>query len=360
MSSPWRIWGAALVFLTLIEAANITQAQLTGMLRVPLTPGLVLNDLIYWYSWAAVSPIVLFVARRYRVESRPLRSLAAHIPTALLTFALAGLLRTLVRWPIFGLRTTFLATWQLTIVSSLTNFMMLYVATLMLFYALDYYRAFHARTLRASQLETEVARAQLDALRRQLQPHFLFNTLHAISALMSRDVQGARRMIAKLSDLLRLTLDESEHEVPLAQELAFLEQYLDLQRLRFGDRLRIEQHVAAAALDCRVPRLVLQPIVENALRHGIERRAAAGRIVIDAARHAGVLELRVRDDGPGMGVLEGENVIEGVGLSNTRARLQHLYGSAASLTLADNPEGGVCVTVIVPAPEQSRDRQEDR
>jgi sensor histidine kinase YesM len=270
------------------------------------------------------------------------------------------LLRTLVRWPIFGLRTTFLATWQLTIVSSLTNFMMLYVATLMLFYALDYYRAFHARTLRASQLETEVARAQLDALRRQLQPHFLFNTLHAISALMSRDVQGARRMIAKLSDLLRLTLDESEHEVPLAQELAFLEQYLDLQRLRFGDRLRIEQHVAAAALDCRVPRLVLQPIVENALHHGIERRAAAGRIVIDAARHAGVLELRVRDDGPGMGVLEGENVIEGVGLSNTRARLQHLYGSAASLTLADNPEGGVCVTVIVPAPEQSRDRQEEQ
>jgi sensor histidine kinase YesM len=361
VNNPWRVWGAAFVLLTVIELANITQAHLSGILRVPITPWLVFNDLIYWYSWAAVSPLVVLVARRYRFEERPLKSLAAHVPTALAVFALAGLLRTLVRWPIFGLRTSFAETWRLSFVSSLTNFLMLYVATVMLFYALDYYRAYHARTLRASQLETEVVRAQLDALRRQLQPHFLFNALHAISALMTRDVPAARKMIAKLSDLLRLTLDESEqHEVPLAQELAFLEQYLDLQRMRFGDRLRVEQRVEPGTLDCLVPRLVLQPIVENALRHGIEQRAAAGRVSIDAERADGMLRLRVCDDGPGLAALvESTALVEGIGLRNTRARLQHLYGGAASLDLVDNTGGGLCVVMRLPASEFARVARQD-
>jgi sensor histidine kinase YesM len=351
----WRIWAAALAGLALVEAANLTQAWLTGTARVPITPGLVLHDLIYWYSWVAVSPIVFFVSRRYRLDRQPVRSLGVHAVAALGAFALAALIRTLVRWPIFGLRLAFLDVWQLAFASSLPTFLLLYTLTAMLFYAIEYYDAYHARELHASQLETMVARAELDALRNQLQPHFLFNTLHAISALMTRDVQTARKMMARFSDLLRVTLDEPEqHEVPLAQELGFLEQYLDLQRMRFGDRLTVTQQIAPEALRCMVPRLVLQPIVENALTHGIGARAAGGTLAIAAEVEDHAVRLRVSDDGPGLDGQRGSLMTEGVGLRNTRARLKHLYGPDSALELHDNPGGGLCVTLTIPSCEVAR------
>jgi LytS/YehU family sensor histidine kinase len=183
----------------------------------------------------------------------------------------------------------------------------------------------------------------------QLQPHFLFNTLHAISALMHRDVAAADRMIARLSELLRMSLDTaSEQEVSLSRELEFIRPYLDIERNRFGDRLAVEMKIDPEALDAQVPNLVLQPLVENAIRHGISNRAAAGRIEIHATRLNGDVVLRVSDDGPGMPAGGAESLKLGVGLNNTRARLEHLYGGDFRFELGNASTGGFEVHVTIP------------
>ncbi|MEO5820245.1 MAG: histidine kinase, partial [Vicinamibacteraceae bacterium] len=200
---------------------------------------------------------------------------------------------------------------------------------------------------RASALETQVVQARLGALKMQLQPHFLFNTLNAVVSLV-RAGRGreAEDTLAHLSDLLRWVLDDSEQqEVPLARELEYVRLYLAVERVRFSDRLHIDLRIAPDALDAAVPHLCLQPIVENAIRHGIEASASAGELVI-AARRAGVmLELVVEDDGPGF-----RNMRQpvGIGLANTRLRLVELYGDRASLTLANALDGGAIVTLTLP------------
>jgi two-component system, LytTR family, sensor kinase len=186
----------------------------------------------------------------------------------------------------------------------------------------------------------------------QLHPHFLFNTLHAISALMDDDVKGARRMIARLSELLRLTLENvGRQEVSLRQELDALERYLEIEQIRFQDRLTVRLRVAQETLDACVPNLVLQPIVENAIRHGIAPRSSAGRIEIRAERRDGMIELQVIDDGPGLHPCGEEGVEEfkeGIGLTNTRARLRRLYGDEHLIEIKDADEGGLIVKLSIP------------
>jgi LytS/YehU family sensor histidine kinase len=196
-------------------------------------------------------------------------------------------------------------------------------------------------------LEKRLAEAKLQALQMQLNPHFLFNTLHSISALMHRDVEAADRMIVLLSDLLRRALDGTkEHEVPLAQELDLLDRYLEIERTRFGDRLSVEVDIAPETLTARVPNLILQPLVENAIKHGIERVAGPRKIQLQAQRRAGRLILAVSDDGAGLAT--GGAVREGIGLSNTRARLQELYGQDQQLALTARAGGGLTVTLELP------------
>ena len=232
----WHIWVGGVLFVLLVQAVSFTQNHLSGVRELPLTPRLAVHQLMFWLSWYAVAPLVFLLARRFPLDRPTVLNVAAHVAAAPVLFALAAILRTLARLPIFGPpRDTLFEAIRFAFSSSLTIFVLLYVLTLLLYYALQYYRAYHSRELRASQLETMVVRAQLDALRNQLQPHFLFNTLHAISALMAKDVGAARRMMTRFSDILRLALDEpDQHEVPLSQELQFIDQYLDLQRLRFG------------------------------------------------------------------------------------------------------------------------------
>jgi two-component system, LytTR family, sensor kinase len=298
-----------------------------------------------------VSPLVFLVTGRYPLDRPTIGRISAHLIAFPLILSLAAVMRLLVRWPFWGFPMSFPRSFMLAISSSMMIYLLLYTATVILFYALEYYHAYHSRALRASQLETMVVRAELDALRNQLHPHFLFNTLHAISALMAKDVGAARRMMTRFSDVLRLALDEpDQHEVRFEQELRFLDQYLDLQRMRFGDRLEVDLDVAPSTLDCLVPRLILQPVVENALTHGIGARAGAGRLRIAADLDEGLLKLDVEDDGPGMSSDRGELLHEGVGLRNTRARLMHLYGDEASLALIDVPSGGLRVTINIPAP----------
>jgi LytS/YehU family sensor histidine kinase len=210
-------------------------------------------------------------------------------------------------------------------------------------HAAVYYQRYREGELRASQ-------AQLQALKMQLHPHFLFNALHAISALVHSDPDAADKMIARLGDFLRLTLDASAtQEVPLRRELEFLNCYLEIERVRFNDRLTTSLEVDPRVLDCRVPNLILQPLVENAIRHGVSQRAAHGHVEVRAERRGDALRLEVRDNGAGLSNASACRANKGgVGLSNTRARLQQLYGSAYRFELADDPRGGAIATLEIP------------
>jgi len=228
--------------------------------------------------------------------------------------------------------------------------MMTYWAIVGLSHALGYRREAQARALNASQLETRLVEAQLQSLQRQLQPHFLFNTLNTISALMHRDVEAADMMIARLSDLLRISLQMvGVQEISLKEELDFLSKYLEIEQTRFRDRLTVVFDVQPEALDALVPNLILQPLVENAIKHGIGPRPSPGTITIKA-RLAGSerLELIVQDNGVGMSAARLSDFNRGVGLSNTRARLEHLYGPLHRFEFRQPPEGGLQVLIAVP------------
>lgn len=197
--------------------------------------------------------------------------------------------------------------------------------------------------------ERQLARAQLELLRKQLHPHFLFNALHTVSAMMHEDVNGADRMISRLSDLLRLMLDHiGRHEVPLRQELEFLEKYLEIERIRFEERLALSLEVESEALDALVPSMVLQPLVENSIRHGFGSHKNAGAITIRAGRHDGLLVLQVLDNGRGFPDNAARPLRQGLGLPNTRQRLEQLYGNRHRFLWENSQAGGAAVTIEIP------------
>jgi LytS/YehU family sensor histidine kinase len=241
--------------------------------------------------------------------------------------------------PVSRLFTGYVASW-------FTLDSIVYCTLLAVYHALVYYRVSQDRALRASQLEARLAQAQLQVLRMQLQPHFLFNTLHTISALMHKDVKRADSMIAALSDLLRMSLRSiGVQEVELREELDFLQRYLEIMTLRFGDRLTVTLDIDSEVLDARVPTLVLQPLVENSLRHGFGDGMRAGHVRVTVAPDGEMLRCEVVDNGRG---IPQDGPREGVGISNTRARLRHLYGERFSLELMANPGGGARVSLAIP------------
>jgi type II secretory pathway pseudopilin PulG len=230
--------------------------------------------------------------------------------------------------------------------NALLTYVGIYAAGLARAYSLRY----RARREQAMQLQAQLAEARLDALRRQLDPHFLFNTLNAVSALVERDPKGVRRMIARLSDLLRHSFEgPDDPEVPLRDELALVGRYVEIMQVRFQGRLAVDTRADERALDALVPSMLLQPLVENAIKHGVERRAGAGRIAIEAVLDGGTVVLRVVDDGPGPAAPDAASGRRGgVGLRNTRARLQELYGAAQALALSPAPGGGTVAEVRLP------------
>lgn len=209
-----------------------------------------------------------------------------------------------------------------------------------------YYQAYQERGLRASQLEAQLAQAQLQMLKMQLHPHFLFNTLNSISVLMRRDVESAESVITKLGDLLRMTLDSADqHQVTMRSELEFVTRYLEIERVRFKDRLTIRFAVDPDCLDALVPNMILQPLVENAIRYGVAPYARPGAVEISAKRVGEELHLSVWDTGKG---LQENNRREGIGLSNTRARLREMYGPGHRLELKNERGAGLAVYVQIP------------
>lgn len=308
---------------------------------------------IEWYGWAVLTPLILVVARRVRATGRPWPvQLALHLPPGLL-FAVAHMaLHAVLRqwllsppggWPAAWTYFTYM-------LSKTTDFdLLMYLSVVGLDAALRYSRQVREEAVRASQLEAQLAQAQLALLRSQLRPHFLFNTLHAISALMHRDVEAADRMVGQLSELLRASLErDGRQEVPLSEELELLTPYLDIERTRFSDRLQVEVDVAPEARDALVPPLLLQPLVENAIRHGIAPRRGPGRVWVRATRSGERLAVEVRDDGVGPPSSGVEGLREGIGLGSTRARLERLYGAAHALTLEANAPRGFAVSLSLP------------
>ena len=202
----------------------------------------------------------------------------------------------------------------------------------------------------AVELEKSLAEARLKSLQMQLNPHFLFNTLHAISALMHKDVDSADRMVAQLSDLLRRALDGSdEQEVSVRREIDFLQRYVAIEKTRFGTRLSVEMKIAPDTQAALVPNLLLQPLVENAIRHGIEKQARPGRIEISSNRAGGDLILEVSDNGGGLPPQWKENI----GLSNTRSRLSQLYGTNHRFEIRNGESGGVSIRIAIPFQSES-------
>jgi LytS/YehU family sensor histidine kinase len=236
--------------------------------------------------------------------------------------------------------------------SALLNFdweMMTYWTIVGLSHAVLYYRESKDRALRTAQLETRLVEAQLKTLQQQLHPHFLFNTLHAISALMHRDVEAADRTLTRLSDLLRLTLESiGQPEIPLQAELDFLTKYLQIEQTRFADRLIVRFEVQPEALDTLVPNLILQPLVENAIKHGVAKKVGPGHIDISARREGDKLRMEVRDDGMSEDALTA--LQKGIGVSTTRARLQHLFGADYRFEFHRQPTG---LSVVVAIPWQT-------
>lgn len=313
-----------------------------------------LVELIYAYIWAGLTPFILWLARRFPIERwNWVRSLMVHLGVSLFIGFATRVLHDLMLFSLLAdSGGSFSVSRLLMSVYFMTDYgVMIYWLILLISYAFDYQRRYREGEVRATRLEAQLAQAQLQALKMQLHPHFLFNTLHSISALVHKDPDAADKMIARLGDFLRLTLDNSgAQEVSLQQELEFLKCYLEIERIRFADRLTVQMDIEPQTLDARLPNLILQPIVENAIRHGISPRTGPGRIEIEARRLNGNLQVQVTDNGPGIPSASNTGAIikEGVGLANTQARLKQLYGNDHRLDLSNAAGGGLTVILEIP------------
>lgn len=354
----WR-WGLYLgcsTFIGLLFVSPIIAQALADQADIPW--GLVVSTFLDWYIWGLLFPLIWWVSRRFPFERKRFLSripihLACGLMVSLIFVTLMLIKNSIVMGVIRGkLSFEILQGLPGYLLGGIELFLLPYFAIVAFIHAVSYYNKYRERQLKTTRLEAQLALAHLEVLKMQLQPHFLFNTLNAISALMHRDVEAADRMISLLSDLLRFSLEkDNRHQVSLESELEFLNRYLAIEKIRFRDRLKIEQDVEDECLVAQVPRLILQPLVENSIKHGIAMRSAAGRISIRARRRGSRLDVRVTDDGPG---LTSNEVREGVGLANTRARLQQIYGGDHHFSLNNGHVAGVEVQLEIPFEDQPR------
>jgi two-component system LytT family sensor kinase len=349
----WLKWALFAGFWTLIGLLFAINFYLTSSLfgRAVTWGQAIGSSLGDWYVWAVLSFPIIWLARRFHFERANWpRSLAVHLVAgAFVSVSYPALRAWVAGWQasLSSDPVLFSAAFKPLLVKSWHYNLLIYWVIVSVSHAFDYYQKFQDRELRGLELEKRLTEAKLQALQMQLNPHFLFNTLHGISSLMHRDVEAADRMLIRLSDLLRRTLDNTgTQEVPLQDELDFLKRYLEIEQTRFGDRLTVRMDIAPDTLNAQVPNLVLQPLVENAIRHGIEPHAKPGLIELRARRFPGKLELQVSDNGAG--IARGQAFEEGVGLSNTRARLQQLYGKAHRFDFSNGTNGGLVVSVTIP------------
>jgi len=376
---PGLIWAVAFAVWTFISlAATATIYQLyrrfNGGIGLGQIAGMEFSQVL---TYAPLTPLVFALAVRYPLQrgnwvKRSLLHLAAGIVFTLVHISLraatpygywdpASRQWTSAIWdshahafraPWVVLRSMFLGS----VVDDVTG---AYVPIVLVAHAVSYYRRFRERELRATQLEGQLAKAHLQRLKSQLQPHFLFNTMHSISALMLTDVNAADRMMCRLSDLLRISLETADTQITtLNRELEFVTCYLEIEKVRFEERMKVIFDIAPETLDAQVPHLLLQPLVDNAVKHGISKLLVGGEIRITVRRQDNELQLQIKDNGPGVRKT-GTLATNGRGLRITRERLESLYGQKQSLELVSPPEGGVTIRVCIPFRLQSDERTID-
>jgi two-component system LytT family sensor kinase len=357
----WTLIGLTFASLSFFGTLAISDYRRVNLL------GIFISNLTAFYLWALLAPFIAMLARRYRLDRQhwPRSLFFVHLPASLFFPALHLCLYLPLYWLAGGVLTrefpTLFSLFSYQLFANLPMKVSIYWLILIAINALDYYQSFRVAEVKASELRAQLAQAQLQALKMQLHPHFLFNTLNSISALLHRDAEAADRMVARLGDFLRLTLDNSgDQEVTLEQELEFLRCYLEIETVRFQDRLSVETDIEPETLRARVPNLILQPLVENAIRHGISRQSAPGRLAIRAARFGARLRVQVEDNGPGLALINESDAHSsipastrsggtgGVGLSNTRARLEHLYGAEHRFEFTRATPRGMIVTLEIP------------
>jgi len=318
------------------------------------------------YLWALATPLVLWAASRLPIERNNwIRSSLLHVPISILLSVFLTALGHIVLWLYWGYpagKPFSFTNMSRFVVANFSEGIGIYLLIALTSYAYGYYSRYREGQVKTLQLEAQLSQAQLQALKMQLHPHFLFNTLHSISALLNKDIDSARKMISRLGDFLRLTLENSgSQEVTLQQEMEFLSCYLEIERIRFQNRLVTRMDLSEHTLDAKVPNLILQPIVENAIRHGIAPRSTPGLIEIEAKQLNGTLRIQVRDNGPGLPEHRTSQKLfkKGLGLANTETRLERLYGADHLFDLSNDPAGGLIVTLEIPfhtdgaAPSQS-------
>lgn len=354
-----------LIFLlwTLVGLSFASQFYLSSMkMGRPVSWGQAIAwSLGDWYVWALLSIPVVFLSRRFHLEGKVWRkNLLMHAgASALISLAYIFLRAWIGRWQsaAAGEPVSFSDAFQPLLFKTFHFNIVIYWVIVSVTHAFDYYRQSRERALQTVELEASLTQAKLQSLQMQLNPHFLFNTLNAISTLMHRDIEAADRMIVLLSDLLRAALDHRDsHEVPLRKELEFLERYLEIEQTRFGDRLHVQMRVSPDALDALVPNLFLQPLAENAIQHGIEPHGKRGHVVIRARRIFNHLVLQVSDNGGGLT----PGFTYGVGLSNSQSRLEQLYKHQHRFTLRNRRHGGLTVTTTIPFRQHSNYENSNR
>ena len=360
MQSTWApplrwVFAAATVLglFSTLQAYRLTSLNLRYPMDIEVGKLLILN-LVYWYIPAALASVIFRLGHRFRLDGAHwIRSLGVHafaaVSYSVIHCACMVGMRFLL-WDSGGKAPT--VAWTLYLqrryLENLDFTLMTYTTVLGLSYALHYSKVSQARAVKEAQLETRLVEARLRTLQAELQPHFLFNTLHAISSLVHTNPDGADRMISRLSDLLRLTFDRSgAARVSLQEELEFLQKYLEIEQTRFQDRLTVRFDVDPDTLDAEVPRLILQPLVENAIKHGISPKPGAGLVQISTRRRDQKLWIEISDNGVGLSAGARARLRSGVGLSNTRDRLECLYGADHRIQFSDETKG-LAVSLEIP------------
>ena len=350
----------AWVFLGLVWGAQTTMgAIIRGVAPVPLMTA-IRTAFIQTLPWIPVTLAAIAVTRRFPLSRSEWKwHLPVHIAAAAVLAFVANMLVVAGYWITAGMFNGFIVLMQQGLLWATVNLhvaLLIYATVVAITQGALYYQRTRARELQLARIEGQLARARLQALNAQIRPHFLFNTLHTIGQLWrSGRSDDADAVLDQLGSLFsRVQTSTSKLEVPLGEELELVESYLAIEEARFRDRLRTTVEASAAARDCLVPPLILQPLVENAIRHGVSAISTAGRVGVSAALENGHLLLTVSDDGPGVGARSSQPG-SGTGLRNTRERLAQLYGDNAELRIDSPANGGTVVTVRIPAAMRGRD-----
>ena len=345
----WQMWALSFLCWTVYGALATTASRgFLVSIHAKATLEVLVSPFTVSYLWALLTPLIFVIARTYSFNRDSWRkSLLVHLPISLLMSAAVTGIRMIVNTT-YGFADHSVPLTARMLQGVLQNLPLCF-ATMGIAQAAVYSARIRKREMESSHLEARLAEAQLEILRSQLEPHFLFNTLNSIATLTRKDPASAERMTIKLASLLRVSLDcVGSQEISLEKELQFLQNYVEIQKTRFRDRLTVHLNIDPDLLPFPVPSLILQPLVENAIRHGIAKSAGPGWVDIRAARENGSMRIEIADNGPGI-VPKSDGDTGGFGLRNTRARLRQLYGNQHHFRVESVPGGGCRVILVLPA-----------